>query len=194
MAAASITDWGVHLTQVALWYLNAERVGPLLTSGSAQYVNYVNPDRDQSPDAFVVSWQYPEFVMSFTNTTVQDWEFGRQGNYFFGPKGSLLIHRQGYEVRSASNANPKRVPTPAGDALSRRRSAMAQVRWMARTMIRSVRAWPCFPWTRSNHAFKPSTDLEVGFYASLPCILAVKAIREGKCFKWDDAGMKAVAV
>ncbi len=174
-----------------MWYLNAERVGPLLTSGSAQYVNFVNPDRDQSPDAFVVSWQYPEFVMSFTNTTVQDWEFGRQGNYFFGPKGSLLIHRQGYEVRSASNANPKRVPTPPGDALSRR------VPWRemdgsdndsytiahGRVFLDAIKS-----------RTKPPADLEVGFYASLPCILAVKAIREGKCFKWDDAGMKAVAV
>ena len=54
-----ITDWGVHLTDVALWYLNSQRVGPLLTSGTAQYVNFVNPERDQSPDAFSVSWQYP---------------------------------------------------------------------------------------------------------------------------------------
>ena len=94
-----ITDWGVHLTDVALWYLDSQRVGPLLTSGTAQYVNFVNPERDQSPDAFSVSWQYPSFVMTFTNAVVQDWEFGRQGNYFFGPGGSLLIHRAGYEVR-----------------------------------------------------------------------------------------------
>ena len=79
--------------------INSQRVGPLLTSGTAQYVNFVNPERDQSPDAFSVSWQYPTFVMTFTNAVVQDWEFGRQGNYFFGPRGSLLIHRAGYEVR-----------------------------------------------------------------------------------------------
>src|SRR5205814_8633813 len=34
-----ITDWGVHLTDIALWYLNAQHVGPLLTSAAAQYVN-----------------------------------------------------------------------------------------------------------------------------------------------------------
>ena len=96
-----ITDWGVHLTDVALWYLNSQQVGPLLTSGTAQYVNFVNPEQDQSPDAFSVSWQYPNFVMTFTNAVVQDWEFARQGNYFYGPGGSLLIHRAGYEVRPA---------------------------------------------------------------------------------------------
>ena len=41
---------------------------------------------------------------------------------------------------------------------------------------------------------KPVSDLEVGFYASLPCLLAVKAVREGRSFRWDDAGKKAVAV
>ena len=38
-----ITDWGVHLTDVALWYLNAQRTAPLLTTGTAQYVNFLNP-------------------------------------------------------------------------------------------------------------------------------------------------------
>jgi hypothetical protein len=56
---------------------------------------------------------------------VQDWEFGRHGNYVFGPAGSLL---------------------------------------------------------------------EVGFYASLPTLLAVMAIREGRSFRWDDGAKKAVPV
>jgi len=47
-----ITDWGVHLTSVALWYLNAETTGPQLSSGVSQYVNFENPEHDQSPDAF----------------------------------------------------------------------------------------------------------------------------------------------
>jgi hypothetical protein len=41
---------------------------------------------------------------------------------------------------------------------------------------------------------KPVSDLEIGFYASLPCLLAVKAVREGRSFRWDDAAKKAVAV
>ena len=55
-----ITDWGVHLTDVALWYLKSQSTGPLVTSGSAQYVNLVKPEHDQSPDAFSVTWQSPE--------------------------------------------------------------------------------------------------------------------------------------
>jgi predicted dehydrogenase len=205
-----ITDWGVHLTDVALWYLNSQRVGPLLTSGTAQYVNFVNPERDQSPDAFSVSWQYPDFVMTFTNAVAQDWEFGRQGNYFFGPAGSLLIHRAGYEVRpagggqgggrgrgGAAGANaqagqgaqdgpslppplqPRRVPWREGDGSDSNSSTVAH----GRNFLECV---------KSRNA--PVSDLEIGFYASLPCLLAVKAVREGRSFKWDDAAKKAVAV
>ena len=205
-----ITDWGVHLTDVALWYLNSQRVGPLLTSGTAQYVNFVNPERDQSPDAFSVSWQYPGFVMTFTNAVVQDWEFGRQGNYFYGPAGSLLIHRAGYEVRpagggqgggrgrggaGAANAQagqggqdgpslppplqPRRVPWREGDGSDSNSSTVTH----GRNFLECV---------KSRNA--PVSDLEIGFYASLPCLLAVKAVREGRSFKWDDAAKKAVAV
>jgi predicted dehydrogenase len=206
-----ITDWGVHLTDVALWYLNSQRIGPLLTSGTAQYVNFVNPERDQSPDAFSVSWQYPDFVMTFTNAAVQDWEFGRQGNYFFGPRGSLLIHRAGYELRpgggggggrgrgrggaGAANAQggqgaqdgppappplqPRRVPWREGDGSDSNSSTVAH----GRNFLDCV---------KSRNA--PVSDLEIGFYASLPCLLAVKAVREGRSFKWDDAAKKAVAV
>jgi predicted dehydrogenase len=181
-----ITDWGVHLTDVALWYLNAQRVGPLLTSGTAQYVNFVNPDRDQSPDAFSVSWQYPEFVMTFTNAVVHDWEFGRQGNYFFGPGGSLLIHRSGYEVRPSraaaegqSTKGPRRVPVrERGD--QERDSHTSE---HARNFLDCVKSRQ-----------KPVSDLEIGFYASLPTLLAVMAVREGRSFKWDDAAKKAVPV
>src|SRR5207244_13129588 len=40
----------------------------------------------------------------------------------------------------------------------------------------------------------PVSDLEIGFYASLPCLLAIKAVREGRAFKWDDAKKEAVAI
>jgi predicted dehydrogenase len=205
-----ITDWGVHLTDVALWYLKSQHTGPLLTSGCSQYVNFVNPERDQSPDAFSVSWQYPNFVMTFSNAVPQDWEFARHGNYFYGPGGSLLIHRAGYEVRpgttgqgggrgrgaaGAANAQgsaaatpappppppiqPRRVPWREADGSDSNSSTVAHGRNFLDCM-------------RSRN--KPVSDLEIGFYASLPCLLAVKAVREGRSFKWDDAAKKAVTV
>jgi predicted dehydrogenase len=185
-----ITDWGVHLTQIALWFLNAETEPPILTSASSQYINLVDPEHQESPDAVVVSWVYKDFVMSFTNATVMDWEFGRQGNQFFGSKGSMTIHRQGWEIRPPAGANPRN-PAPAGSVVARR------VPWReyngsdndsftiahGRNFLDSVKG-----------RTKAIVDLEAGFYASLPCILGCQAVREGKTLKWDNTAMKAIAV
>jgi predicted dehydrogenase len=202
-----ITDWGVHLTDVALWYLNAQRASPLLTSGTAQYVNFVNPDRDQSPDAFSVSWQYPDFVMTFTNAVVQDWEFGRQGNYFFGPRGSLLVHRAGYELRPSPSAGrggrgagPGRGGEPAAAAPAAPPSASLQPRrvpWRESDGSDSNSATAAH--TRNfldcvKSRQKPVSNLEIGFYATLPTLLAVMAVRQGRSFKWDDSARKAIPV
>src|SRR5207237_7219601 len=41
---------------------------------------------------------------------------------------------------------------------------------------------------------KPISDLEIGFYASLPCILGVMAVREGRSLAWNDRALKVTAV
>jgi hypothetical protein len=38
---------------------------------------------------------------------------------------------------------------------------------------------------------KPVCDMEVGFNSTLPCLLAVLAIREGKTITWDGTAAKA---
>ena len=181
-----ITDWGVHLTDVALWYLNAQNVGPTLTSGVGQYVNLVNPDRDQSPDAFMVSWRYPNFVMSFTNAAVNDWEFDRRGNYFFGPRGSLIVHRQGYEVRPPFGTPPAGSPAhqPA------RRVPFTDLPGLDSHTVAHVRNFLDCVKSRQT----PISSIEIGFYATLPTVLAVMAVRQGRSFRWDDGRLAATAV
>ena len=188
-----ITDWGVHLADVALWYLQSQSIGPLQTSGSAQYVNLVNPEHEQSPDAFSVTWQYPNFVMTFTNVmpAVQESEFDRRGNYFFGQRGSLLVNRVGYEVRQPPPPPPRGASQPATPPpLEYKRVPYAENYNADPHTIAHVRNFlDCI---KSRQ--KPVSDLEIGFYASLPCILGVMAVREGRSFKWDDQALKAVPV
>jgi hypothetical protein len=45
-----------------------------------------------------------------------------------------------------------------------------------------------------NTRKRPSADVEVGYYSTLPTLLAIHAIREGRSFKYDAAAHKAVAV
>jgi predicted dehydrogenase len=202
-----ITDWGVHLTDIALWYLQTQNAGPLLTVGLGQYVNLVNPERDQSPDTFAVTWQYPNFLMTFSNAVVNDAEFGRQGNYFYGQRGSLLVHRGGYEIRpgrqavggsgrggrggtaSAPGAAAASAPATPAPLEFKRVPYAENYNDDPHTTAHARNFLDCI---KSRQ--KPVSNLEVGFYATLPTILGVMAVREGRAIKWDDTELKATKV
>jgi predicted dehydrogenase len=181
-----VSDWGVHLVDVAHWYLKAETKAPLLTSAAAQYVTLDNPERDQCPDAFSISWQYDDFVMSFTNAVVQDWEFGRQGTYFFGPRGSLLVHRGGFELRPGRTGGRNQPSEP----LQPRRRPFAENYENDPDTLAHVREFLDSVKSRK----RPSADVEIGYYSTLPTLLAIHAIRGGRSFKYDATSHKAVAV
>lgn len=182
-----VTDWGVHLVDVAHWYLNADTKAPLLTSASAQYVTLDNPERDQVPDAFIVSWQYERFVMSFTNTVMTNAEFGAQGNYFFGPNGCLQVHRSGFQVRPSQPRRPPGGPEPPPPIEARLRRFEENYQNDADTIAHCRNFLDC---VKSRQ--KPVSDIEIGFYSTLPCLLGVLAIRQGRSFTWDGRKAKPV--
>ena len=180
-----VTDWGVHLTDVALWYLNADAKAPRLTSASAQYVAVANPDRDQVPDAFVVSWQYDGFVMSVTNAVLPTEGVPIHGNQFFGPRGCLLVHRNGFDLRPIPPRRGPNAPEPPPplEPVSRRHDENYQNDPSTVAHLRNF--LDCI---KSRE--RPATDIEIGFNSTLPCLLAILAIREGRSFTWDGAAAR----
>jgi predicted dehydrogenase len=182
-----VTDWGVHLVDIAHWYLNADAKAPLLTSASAQYVNVPNPEHDQVPDAFIVSWQYDKFVMSFSNVSVYNPEFGTQGNYFYGPRGSLQVHRGGYQVRPSQQRRLPGAPEPPPPIESRLVRFAENYEDDPDTVAHTRNFLDC---VKSRQ--RPVTDIEIGFNSTLPCLLGILAIRQGRSFTWDGRAAKAV--
>ena len=180
-----VTDWGVHLVDVAHWYLNADGKAPLLTSASAQYVNVPNPEHDQVPDAFIVTWQYDKFVMSFTNAVMTNPDFGFQGNLFFGPRGSLLVHRSGYQVRPGQVRRIPGGPEPPPPIEARTVRFAENYQDDPDTIAHTRNFLDC---VRSRQ--RPTTDIEIGFHSTLPCLIALMAIRQGRSFTWDGKAAK----
>jgi hypothetical protein len=39
---------------------------------------------------------------------------------------------------------------------------------------------------------KPNCDIEIGFYSTLPCLLALMSIREGRSYAWGGKTAKPV--
>jgi predicted dehydrogenase len=179
-----VTDWGVHLVDVAHMYLGLDTKAPRLASASAQYVNVEVPERDQVPDAFIVSWQYDDVVMSFTNAITNDPGFGSQGTYFFGPEGSLQVHRNGFKILPG---RPRRRPEPGQSPPidTRVRRFREDYQNDPHTIEHCRDFLDCIKSRK-----RPVGDIEIGFYSTLPCLLALLAIREGRTFAWDGTAAK----
>jgi predicted dehydrogenase len=173
-----ITDWGVHLIDVAHWFLNADTKAPLLTSTSAQSVNIQVPEHDQVPDAFICSWQYDKFVMSFTNAVIPNPGFPFEGSWFFGSRGCLLIHRSGYMIRAGQRGRPAAGGLPPVE--SQVHPVKEDYQNDENAVVHARNFLDCM---RSRK--RPTVDIEVGFYSTLPALLALLSIQQGRSFTWD---------
>jgi predicted dehydrogenase len=205
-----VTDWGVHLADTALWFMDAQLVAPRLTTGVGQFVNVQNPDPDRPYNAFTASWQYEKFVMTFSNALIGNAEFPFHGTVFIGPRGSLVVNRTGYMLRpperglgggrgravgrGAAGAAPQPGRAPAGPPQPPIEGKVVTAgpeldMVVTATTLHVKNFLDC---VKSRQ--KPVSDVEIGFYATLPCVLAIRAMREGRVFGWDSATMKAKAL
>jgi predicted dehydrogenase len=199
-----VTDWGVHLADVANWYMKNDLGAPKLTSAAAQYVAVQDPLHEQVPDATMVVWQYDNYVMSFTNAVMPDSDFPLHGTYFYGPKGMLMVNRAGYIIRpalrrralpSAAMASRGGAPGPGMPPMPQQEPPIeAKVRPFADnytddpdTIAHTRNFLDC---VKSRQ--RPVGDIDIGFHSSLPCLLGLLAIQQGRTFAWDGNVAKAV--
>jgi len=178
-----ITDQGVHIADLVHWYLGA--TAPLSVAASAQCVRVPEPDPEQPPDTFAITWKYDKFVMSYGNTFMAMPEYdATHGVFFYGTIGSLHVNRSSYTLKP----NPRRAPQgqpappPAFEPVvnSFRYVGQPADKAHARNFLDAVKSRQ-----------KPLTDIETGFGSSLPLLLGVLACRTGKAYSWN--GRQALA-
>jgi predicted dehydrogenase len=214
-----VTDWGVHLVDVVNWYMGTDGKAPNLTTAVAQYVNVENPDPDRPPNAYLITWQYDKFLMSWGNMVMGNTDFPFHGNVFYGPRGSLLVNRTGYMLRPpegrgggggrarAGAAAPGGgqgagtraggppqgyTPQPPPPPPVEAKTVPVGVELEAIVVATTAHAANFLDCVRSRK--KPICDIEVGFYSTLPCLLGLLAIRERRPYTWDAANMRAKPV
>ncbi len=195
----TVTDWGVHLTDVMLWFMDADTKTPLLTSASAQYIRS-RRDLERVPDTFSVTWQFDTFVATLTNAVVPGQESATElyGNYFFADRGVLHVNRMGYEVKpyprppnrgGAAGPGPGQTePPPIAAKTVRDANGMSEIADspFGSATHRHVRNFLDCMKSRQT----PVCDIAVGFNSSLPCLLAVLAIKQGQTVRWDGRTAK----
>jgi predicted dehydrogenase len=101
-AGGLMTDWGVHLIDMVLLGMNVDAPKSVVASGG----KFVFPqDARETPDTQMVVYDYGDFQMTWEHTM----GFGN-GNYglqhgiaFLGENGTLVLNRNGWDVRPEKN-------------------------------------------------------------------------------------------
>ena len=101
-----MTDWGVHLLDMALWGMNIKTM-PLSIQASGG--KYLSPGgAHETFDTQSVLYQFNDFIMSWENNTTETGPFGKNyGLAFTGTNGTLVANRDDWQVY------PYRDKTPA---------------------------------------------------------------------------------
>ena len=92
-----LTDWGVHLLDMALWGMNVNGMPKRVMATGG---NWTYPDNfAETYDTMSVIYEFDNFVMTWNNTTIESGPYGKNyGVEFVGTNGTLVANREGWEV------------------------------------------------------------------------------------------------
>ena len=94
-AGGKITDWGTHLIDVVHWAMDVDAPNTVYAAGGKYYIQ----DNRETPDNLEVTYEYPGFMMNYSNRIVNNYGIdGRSyGIQFQGTQGTLFVDRAGFE-------------------------------------------------------------------------------------------------
>jgi hypothetical protein len=200
---------------IMAWFMKLDGKAPNLTSASAQYVNQVK-DPERTPNTYAITWQFDNFIATMSNAVIPGVEHPEEnyGNWFYGNSGVMLVNRLGYDIRPVGAGGRRggrggpggapqgggergagrggNAPTPPAPGIEAKRvwdlngrSEAAGTPFANATRDHVKNFLDC---VRSRQ--KPVCDMEAGFAASLPALLANLSIQQERTVKWD--GNRAV--
>jgi predicted dehydrogenase len=105
-----LTDWGVHLLDIALWSKNVTGMPLSVTANGG---NFAFPDHaHETYDTMSVSYQMKDFVINWEHTAgIESGPYNRAyGLAFVGNDGTLVIDRAGWEMFPESDDGKYKTP------------------------------------------------------------------------------------
>lgn len=201
-----MTDWGAHHMDIVHWAMGVD--APLAVSAAGG--KFVLQDNRETPDTFEAVFEYPGFIARYThrNANAHPTEGRSYGMLFYGDRGTLLIDREGFEIRP--EMRPDRFepdvdrvqqllrggepPRPRDrEALARGRSRRPPTQPLCRPLIVSdvfmepaVQEMHVLNFLEAMRTRKPpNADVEIGHRSVTACHLAVIAYRLGRRVRWD---------
>ncbi len=192
-----MTDWGAHHMDSTHQIMNVD--APLSVSASGG--KYVLRDNRQTPDTLRAVFQYPGFMVSYTNDIVSSHPTAnrRYGMMFCGTLGTLIIDRQSYEVIPEKYLGPGEVGL---DALLKSRGIQPPAErpeahgpapvFSKPTSVKGISLDPQIQivhiqnWLDCIRSRKKTVaDWETGHRSVTACHLGNIAFRTGRNIRWD---------
>jgi len=170
-AGGLMTDWGVHLINIALWAMGPEWPKSVVSSGG----KYALKDNTETPDTQITVYDFPSYTLIWEHQVQCGLGPDRRehGVAFTGTEATLILDSSGWEII----AEPKKRTSVV--EMKKRAIVDERVRAdHARNFLECVR-------TRQ----KAVENLEVGHHVSTVAHLGNLALRSRSRIEWDgEAG------
>ena len=176
-AGGLMTDWGVHLIDIALWGMDA--IGPKRVTSSGGPFAY--PDGGmETPDTQQAIYEFEDFTMIWEHAVgISLGPFQRShGVAFIGNKGTLVVDRAQWQIFPETKVNSLEYKLPA-QAI---RKARPDERGLDQHTANFVAA------IRDGEAL--NCDLQTGSLAAVNAHLGNIALRTGSNLTWDAVNQK----
>ncbi len=172
-----MSDWGVHLLDIAHWYLGVTE--PSRTAAAA-YGWFNRPEDDRFPDTAEVAWQYPNFVADYSSRP------DVLGTYLWGDEGMLFVNRNGYTVRPVTQRNT----TGGKPPFEEKKVALHDEPHNYEASFESDAGRHVMNFLSCiKSRQRPVCDIEIGAFSTIPTLMGGLSIRSaGKTVAWNGNG------
>jgi predicted dehydrogenase len=162
-----MTDWGVHLINIALWAMGPEWPKAVVSSGG----KYVLQDNSETPDTQITIYDFPSYTLIWEHQVQCGLGPDRRehGVMFTGTDATLILDTAGWEVIAE--------PQKRNSLVEMRRRAVTDEK------VRAAHARNFLDCVKSRE--EPVENLAIGHHVSTVAALGNIALRARSRIEWD---------
>lgn len=193
-SGGKITDWGTHHIDIVHWAMEVKAPLSVCAVGG----KYVLQDNRETPDTFEAVFEYPGFVLTYSNRVFNARSAaGRSyGIEFYGSDGTMFLDRSGFEIfPEVQRQEEEPVPSYIRQLESAGRTPRP---WEARYRVPPARSGYLQGGGSEQHVShvrnfvgcvksreKPVSDVETAHHSTLAPHLANISLHVGRKIYWD---------